>query len=207
VTPCAVRNLGRIGYRDAFALQRELVRSRIAGESGDTLLLVEHPPVITLGKMSKAEHVLSDGVEVVETDRGGDVTYHGPGQVVAYPIIRLDRQDAKWYVERLEEVMIRAVARYGIAAARAPGFSGAWVGDAKIGAIGVRLERWVASHGLALNVNTDLAQFDRIVPCGLRGKRVTSVASLLGHTVDFHEAQGEVARAFGEVLERELRPE
>ncbi len=203
---CIVRRLGRVGYREALALQRDLVRRRIEDAVPDTLLLLEHPPVITMGRMSRAEHVLGSDIEVVETDRGGDVTYHGPGQIVGYPIVRLDRRDVKRYVERLEEVMIRAVARYGIAAGREAGMTGAWVAGAKIGAIGVRVEKWVASHGFALNANTDLSHFDRIVPCGIRGKRVTSVAALLGRPVDFDEIQSEVCRAFGEVFERDLAP-
>lgn len=188
-----------------MALQRDLVHRRIEDAIPDTLLLLEHPPVITLGKLSRREHVLGNDIEVVETDRGGDVTYHGPGQVIGYPIMRLPRRDVKWYVEQLEEVMIRAVARHGIAAGRIAGCTGAWVGDAKIGAIGVRVERWVTSHGFALNANTDLTHFDRIVPCGILGKGVTSIAALLGRPIDFDEIQREVADAFGQVFEREVR--
>ncbi len=195
-----VRILGRVGYREALALQKDLVRRRIADEAGDTLLVVEHPAVITMGKMSRREHVIGDDIEVIETDRGGDVTYHGPGQIVGYPIMRLPKQDVKWYVERLEEVMIRTCDRYGIAAARLAGMSGAWVGDAKIGAVGVRVQRWVASHGFALNVNTDLTHFNRIVPCGIRDKRVTSIAAHLGCDVDFDEAQRRVIEAFRAVF-------
>lgn len=202
---CVVHELGRVGYREALALQRDLVRRRIADDVPDTLLLLEHPPVITVGKMGRAEHVLGHDIEVVETDRGGDVTYHGPGQLVGYPVVRLDRRDVKEYVERLEEVMIRAVAPFGLEAGRAPGMTGIWVGEAKLGAIGVRVQRWVASHGFALNVDPDLSHFGRIVPCGLRGKSVTSIAALLGKAVDFREVLHEVIHAFGQVFRREVR--
>jgi lipoate-protein ligase B len=207
---CVWRWLGRVGYRDALATQKELVRRRIAGEAADTLLLLEHPPVYTMGKVAKAEHVLDPGdAEVVETDRGGDVTFHGPGQLVGYPIVDLNglRRDVKWYLEGLEEVMIRAVAGYGVRAGRVEGLTGAWVGDAKIGAIGVRVERWVTSHGFALNATTDLSWFSRIVPCGIRGKAVTSIAFLLGRSVELLDVAGRAAAAFGEVFGRDMRYE
>ena len=184
------------------------MRRRIAGEIADTLLFVEHPHVITLGKMAKAGHLLGrrPEVEIVETDRGGDVTYHGPGQVVGYPIVDLNglRRDVKWYLEQLEEVMIRACARYGVRAAREPGMTGAWVGDAKIGAIGVRVEKWVASHGFAFNANTDLSYFDLIIPCGLEGKNVTSLAKEIGRDVDLDELRRALAEVFGEVFGRTM---
>src|SRR5579872_6288085 len=167
---CRWRDAGRLSYGDGLAVQKEAVRLRIAREIPDTLILVEHPPVITMGKMSKPEHVLSRNgpVEVVQTARGGGVTCHGPGQVVGYPIVDLTagHLDLKKYLENLEEVMIRAVAASGILAGRQAGMTGAWVGDRKIGAIGVRVEKWVTSHGFALNANTDLAGFDLIIPCG-----------------------------------------
>ncbi|MBI2933721.1 MAG: lipoyl(octanoyl) transferase LipB [Planctomycetes bacterium] len=203
--PCIVRRLGRVAYREAMALQRELVRRRLDDAIPDTLLLLEHPPVITLGKMARPEHVLGHDIETVQTDRGGDVTYHGPGQLVGYPIVRLERPDVKRYLHQLEEVMIRVAADYGIQATRCAGMTGVWVGDAKIGAIGVRVQQWVTSHGFALNVNTDLRHFERIVPCGLKGKRVASMASLLGRQVDFDEIQLTITRAFGDVFEREPR--
>ncbi|MBI4566597.1 MAG: lipoyl(octanoyl) transferase LipB [Planctomycetes bacterium] len=213
---CRVRILGRLRYVEALSLQRELVRRRASGEIPDTLLLLEHDPVFTLGKMARSEHVLLDprrlaemGVEVLESDRGGDVTYHGPGQVVGYPIVDLSafRKDVKWYVERLEEVMIRTAARFGIQAGRIPGMTGAWVGDQKIGAIGVRVQRWIASHGFAFNVNTDLNYFRLIIPCGLSGKGVTSLAALLGRSVDLEHVQREVADEFGRVFGCEVRYE
>ncbi len=202
---------GTVRYEEARALQRELVRRRIAGEIPDTLLLIEHPHVITLGKAARREHLLAvrPEVEVVQTDRGGDVTYHGPGQVVGYPILDLagHRRDVKWYLERIEDVMIRAVARFGIRAGRRAGATGTWVGDAKIGAIGVRVERWVTSHGFALNAATDLRYFDQIVPCGLRGTRVTSIAQETGKAVDPAEVRRVVVEAFGEVFGRVMQAE
>ncbi|HVE42532.1 MAG TPA: lipoyl(octanoyl) transferase LipB [Planctomycetota bacterium] len=205
---CRWRFAGRLPYGEALALQKETVRRRVAKEIPDTLILVEHPPVITLGKMAKREHLLGSrpDVEIVETPRGGDVTYHGPGQIVGYPILDLTalNQDLKKYLGNLEEVMIRAVARYGITAGRQEGMTGAWVGDRKIGAIGVRVERWVTSHGFALNANNDLGGFDLIIPCGLRGKGVTSIAREIGHEVDLDELRRSVAEIFGEVLGRRM---
>lgn len=205
---CRWRSLGTLRYAEALAVQKDAVRRRIAGEIPDTLLFVEHPPVITLGKTAKREHLVASrpDVEVVETDRGGDVTYHGPGQVVGYPIVDLAslRRDVKWYLERLEDVLIRTCARYGVGAGRAEGMTGAWVGDAKIAAIGVRVERWVTSHGFALNANTDLSFFDLIIPCGLRGKGVTSLAAEVGRPVDLGELRRALAEVFGEVFERAM---
>jgi len=205
---CRWRYAGRVPYAEALALQKDTVRRRVAKEIPDTLILVEHPPVITLGKMAKREHLLGSrpDVEVVDTPRGGDVTYHGPGQIVAYPILDLTalHQDLKKYLAKLEEVMIRAVASYGIQAGRQEGMTGAWVGDRKIGAIGVRVEKWVTSHGFALNANNDLSGFDLIIPCGLRGKGVTSIARETGHEVDLDELRRSVAEIFGEVLGRRM---
>jgi lipoyl(octanoyl) transferase len=205
---CRWSYAGRLPYADALALQKETVRRRVAKEIPDTLILVEHPPVITLGKMAKREHLIGSrpDVEVVETPRGGDVTYHGPGQIVGYPILDLTalHQDLKKYLGKLEEVMIRASARYGVQAGRQEGMTGAWVGDRKIGAIGVRVEKWVTSHGFALNANNDLDGFDLIIPCGLRGKGVTSIAREIGHEVDLDELRRSVAKIFGEVIGRRM---
>ena len=205
---CRWWDAGRLSYADGLELQKDLVRRRVAREIPDTLVLVEHPPVITLGKMSKPEHVLvvREGVEVAKTPRGGDVTYHGPGQVVGYPIVDLTagRLDLKKYLEKLEEVMIRAIAAYGLRGERHAGMTGAWVGDRKIGAIGVRVEKWVTSHGFALNANTDLSGFDQISPCGLRGKGVTSIAREIGHDVDVAELRRSVAAIVGEVFGRRM---
>ena len=187
-----VRRLGRVPYGDGLALQERLVADRQASLIPDTLLLLEHDPVFTLGRNARSEHVLfpeaelrARGFEVYETGRGGDVTYHGPGQVVGYPILSLapDRCDVHRYVRDIEEVLIRTCADYGVAASRVPGMTGAWVGQEKIGAIGVRIARWVTSHGFAFNVSADLAPFGLIVPCGLRGRGVTSLERLLGRTV------------------------
>jgi lipoyl(octanoyl) transferase len=205
---CRWRDLGRTPYADAVALQKQAVRRRIAGESPDVLLFVEHPDVITLGKVARAEHVVAPrpGTEVVETDRGGDVTYHGPGQLVGYPIVDLQglRRDVKWYLERLEDVLVDAVGRFGIAAQRSEGRTGAWAAGGKIAAIGVRVERWVTSHGFALNVSTDLSAFDQIIPCGLPDRRVTSIEREAGRQVPLADARDAVVEAFGRVFGREM---
>ncbi len=205
---CRWRDLGTLPYAEALAVQKDHVRRRIAREIPDTLLFVEHPHVVTLGKTARREHLLAGRpeVEVVETDRGGDVTYHGPGQVVGYPILDLSelRRDVKWYLERLEDVLTRTCARYGVAAGRAEGMTGAWVGGAKIAAIGVRVEKWVASHGFALNANTDLSYFDLIIPCGLRGRAVTSLAKETGRAVDLDPLRRALAEDLGEVFGRTM---
>lgn len=211
MTVCRWRDLGTVPFRDALALQKDLVARRIAGGVPDTLLFVEHPHVVTLGKVADRKHLLDrrPEVEVVETDRGGDVTYHGPGQVVGYPIVDLRglRKDVKWYVERLEDVLIRTAARYGVRAGRQPGMTGAWVGDAKLAAIGVRVERWVTSHGFALNVATELPYFDLIIPCGLEGKRVTSLAQETGRAPRAAEVRTALAEDFGAVFGRAMEHE
>ncbi len=210
-----VRRLGRIDYADGLELQRELVEARRAGSTGDTLLLLEHPPVITLGvraRHSRAhviatdEQLASRGVQLFETGRGGDVTYHGPGQLVAYPIFDLnpDRRDVHQYVRDLEEAIIVAAARFGIHAGRVSGLSGVWVGpegrEAKLAAIGVRISRWITSHGIALNVTTDLGAFDLIVPCGISDRGVTSLQQLLGRPVPMHEAEDALIDGFRQVF-------
>ena len=208
-----VRRLGRVAYQDALALQARLVAERQAGTIPDTLLLLEHPPVFTLGRNAKAEHVLmpaaalaARGFQLFDTGRGGDVTYHGPGQLVGYPILDLgpDRRDVHRYVRDLERVMIEACAQYGLAATRVAGATGCWVGDAKIGAIGVRIARWITSHGFALNVNVDLAPFALIVPCGIRGKCVTSLGLELGRELPLPGVMDVVERAFAATFARVL---
>jgi lipoyl(octanoyl) transferase len=212
VSELVVRKLGRIRYADALALQEAQVRRRQRGEVPDTLFLLEHEPVFTLGRNSRRENVLytedalrARGFDILETGRGGDVTYHGPGQLVAYPILELEpaRRDVHRYVRDLEESMIRTCSDYGIAAGRVDGLTGTWVGDAKVGAIGVRLSRWVTSHGLALNVNTDLAPFGLIVPCGIHDRGVTSLERL-GRQVALDDAMDRLARHLAAVLERSL---
>ena len=186
-----VTRAGVVPYEAALALQAELVTARKAGTIGDTLLLLQHPPVITLGvKVRQSrEHVLASddelrdrGIALFEAGRGGDVTYHGPGQLVGYPILDLkpDRTDAHRYVRDLEETLIGLCADYGLSATRKSGLTGVWVGEEKVAAIGVRLSKWVTSHGFALNVSTDLAQFGLIVPCGISDRGVTSLERLLG---------------------------
>jgi lipoyl(octanoyl) transferase len=213
VRPLEVRHLGRLPYGEALELQARLVADRQADRVPDTLLLLEHEPVFTLGRNARAEHVLVSvealkerGFEVFETGRGGDVTYHGPGQVVGYPILSLapDRCDVHRYVRDLEEVLIRACGDYGIAAARVSGLTGAWVGADKVGAIGVRIARWVTSHGFALNVATDLAPFGLIVPCGIRGRGVTSLETLLGRPVPTAEVAERLATHLAAVFGRLL---
>jgi lipoyl(octanoyl) transferase len=203
--PIRVRRLGRVPYPEALALQERLVGERQAGRGFDTLLLLEHPPVVTLGRGADPAHLLRTraelsrkGVEVFEAGRGGDVTYHGPGQLVGYPILRLPPplQDLHLLLRRLEEALIRSCLEFGIEAGRVEGLTGVWVGREKLAAIGLRVARWVTSHGFALNVSTDLAAFDDIVPCGIKGRGVTSLSRLLGRDVALEEAAEAVARAF-----------
>jgi lipoyl(octanoyl) transferase len=212
-----VRKLGRIDYQAGLDLQQTLVEQRKRGEIADCLLLLEHPDVITLGVKTRNDlsHVLetpeslaAKGVALFETGRGGDVTYHGPGQLVGYPIFDLkpDRCDVHRYVRDLEDVLIRAVAEFGIEAARLAGLTGIWTGppgrEAKLAAIGVRISRWVTSHGFALNVNTDLSRFGLIVPCGITDKGVTSMERLLGGPVPMDEVEDAVTRGFEAVFAR-----
>ena len=175
---------GVVPYAEALDWQRALAQDRIAGRlANDVLLLLEHPPVVTLGRTSDAGHLLSrDGIEVFEIERGGDVTFHGPGQLVGYPIIDLTghKRDLHWYLRTLEQALIDGLAGLGISATRNPGFTGVWTGNRKIASIGIHVKQWVTWHGFALNVTTDLAQFGRIVPCGIPGVEMTSVARELG---------------------------
>ncbi len=205
--------LGTIGYEEAHALQKELQAKRIAGEIGDTVLLLEHYPVVTLGRSATEQHVLASretlearGVTVHEVGRGGDVTYHGPGQLVAYPIIDLkpDRRDVRKYVWSLEETMIQTCADFGLDASRMEGLNGAWIGDRKVGAVGVRISRWVTMHGLALNANTDLSHFDLIVPCGIQDKEVTSISTELDRQVRVDEVTEPLARHFAALYDADI---
>ena len=244
MTYCRIIDLGLIGYAEASALQKRLVAARKSQTIEDVLLLCEHPHTITLGRNGKREHLLASdrvlqqkGVEFHPTDRGGDITYHGPGQLVGYPILNLAaiRRDVVWYVRMLEETMIRASAELGVAAGREPGKTGVWIAGAaekkdstpsarraqrsqseqeqcpaapseknaeaeKLGAIGVHLSRWVTSHGWAYNVSTDLRYFDLIVPCGLAGRKTTSLEKLLGRSVGVNEVTPLLAKHFGEVF-------
>jgi len=204
-----VQRLGRLPYRVAWDLQREQVARRVAGEIPDTLLLLSHSPVVTLGRGGSIDHLLGSraelerrGVEFVETDRGGDITFHGPGQIVGYAIVDLTRRgrDLHRFLRNLEEVLIRALAEFGLDAGRAPGLTGVWVGDAKVAAIGIRVSRWITHHGFALNVDTDLSFFDLIVPCGIGDRGVTSMAELLGGPVEHEPVEDALERAFAEVF-------
>jgi lipoyl(octanoyl) transferase len=210
-----VRRLGLLDYGASVDLQARFVEDRRAGRIGDTLLLLEHPPVITLGAKTRGrrdhvvatpEHLAAAGVAVYESGRGGDITYHGPGQLVGYPIfdLRTDRCDVHRYVRDLEDVLIRAVATFGVAAGRVSGLTGAWTGptgrEEKIGAIGVRISRWITSHGFALNVSADLDPFKWIVPCGIADRGVTSVERVLGRRVLMSDVSDAVARATAEVF-------
>ena len=207
-TPLALVEPGTVPYATAWAWQRELVDRRRRDEIGDTLLLLEHPRVYTLGRRANRDNVLFDdaeltrrGIEVVDVDRGGDVTYHGPGQLVGYPVLRLAGvHGVVDYVRALEEVLLRALGRLGVDADRSPGFTGVWVGDEKVAAIGVRVAAGgITSHGFALNVDCDLEDFTGIVPCGIADRGVCSLASL-GVPASMADVRGTVADAFAEVL-------
>ena len=208
-----VRRLGTVPYPEALAMQRELVEDRRAGRVPDLLLLLQHPPVITLGVRAGAranvvatpDRLAALGIDVVESGRGGDVTFHGPGQVVGYPIVDLrpGRCDVHRYVRDLEEVMIRACAAYGVAAGRVQGLTGAWVGAEKIGAIGIRISRWITSHGFAFNVGTDLDHFRLIVPCGIGDRGVTSLERVTGRAIPVAEAEDALVDAFADVFDRQ----
>ena len=215
--PLEIRRLGVVPYGEALAMQRALVEERRAGRIPDLLLLLQHPPVITLGVKtdSARTHIIAPrerlaalGIEVHEAGRGGDVTYHGPGQVVGYPIIDLrpDRCDVHRYVRDIEEVMIRVCADHGVASGRIAGLTGVWVGAEKIGAIGIRISRWITSHGFAFNVTTDLDHFSLIVPCGIGDRGVTSLALASGRSVSLAEVEDAFSRRFAEVFDRALSP-
>jgi lipoate-protein ligase B len=212
-----VADLGLIPYAPACELQERLVEARKSGVIPDVLLFCEHPHVITLGRNGKPEHLLADNrrlaemkVELHPTGRGGDITYHGPGQIVGYPILDLHehRRDVRWYVEQLEEVMIRTSQDFGIAAERIEDQHGVWIdapeSEEKLGALGVHLSRWVTSHGFAYNVSTDLRYFDLIIPCGIAGKRATSLERALGRVISAKEVRGRLATHFAEIFERDL---
>ena len=234
MTPCLTIDLGLISYAEAYALQKRIVTARKADAIADVLLLCEHPHVITQGRNGKREHLLANEnvlrqkrVEFYETSRGGDITYHGPGQIVGYPILNLAaiRRDVVWYVRMLEEVMIRASSDFGVAAHRELGKTGIWVASQKdstpsalrarraqnvgasekLGAIGVHISRWVTSHGFAYNVSTDLRFFDLIVPCGIADRKATSLEKLLGHTADSQAVAARLKQHFGEVFHLDMR--
>jgi lipoyl(octanoyl) transferase len=214
-----VLRLGRVEYEDGLVLQAQLARARKAGTTGDVLLLLEHPPTVTLGRGAKAHNVLATaerlqarGVGVHETDRGGDVTYHGPGQLVGYPILDLSgaRADVRAYVRSVEEGLIRALSSFGIQAGRLPRWPGVWLGEEgrdarKIAALGVHIARWVTTHGFALNVEASLEDFELIIPCGIAEAKVTSMALELKEAPAWEAVQSAVARAYGDVWEAEVQ--
>lgn len=214
-----IADLGLISWSDAYALQQRLVAARKAGELDDCFLLCEHPHVITLGRngnranLLASEHVLRQkGVELHPTNRGGDITYHGPGQIVGYPIVNLSgiKRDVGWYVRTLEEAMIRASADFGVTAFRVPGKTGIWVAAAnteeKLAAIGVHISRWVTSHGFAFNVFTDLRYFDLIIPCGIADRKATSLEKLLSRRVALDEVKPRLVHHLADLLTRAHRP-
>jgi lipoate-protein ligase B len=206
---CLVYHLGLIEYRKAYHLQRELLQNRFDGEINDTILLLEHPPTITIGKSGKLENVLvspaqlaREGISLFFTDRGGDVTYHGPGQLVAYPIIDLRQRgrDIHRYVHELEEVVIRALNDFSIEARRDDSHAGVWVKDEEIAAIGLSIKRWITMHGIALNVNPNLGHFSLINPCGFPDRRATSMARLLSRDVPMEEVSQRLIAHFSDVF-------
>jgi lipoyl(octanoyl) transferase len=218
MNPLLIADLGLISWPNAYALQQRLVAARKAGEMDDVFLFCEHPHVITLGRSANRANLLASedvlrqkGVELQPTNRGGDITYHGPGQIVGYPILNLNniKRDVGWYVRTLEEVMIRVTADFGVGAFRVPGKTGIWVkaGDSeeKLGAIGVHISRWVTSHGFAFNVSTDLRYFDLIIPCGIADRKATSLEKLLSRRVSLEEVKPRVAHHLAELFLLEPR--
>ncbi len=202
-------NLGIVDYREAHQLQKRLLQEHIEGRGSDTLLLLQHNPVITIGRSGSRSNILlsesalaAAGIEVCEIERGGDVTYHGPGQLTGYPIINLQhfRKDVHWYLRQLEEVIIRVLTEYGITGERIEGYTGVWVGNEKIAAIGISVRRWITYHGFAFNINPDMSHFQMITPCGITDKGVTSLERLLGYRVDIDEVADRTASAFARVL-------
>lgn len=211
---CEAHWLGIVQYDEGLRLQERAVERLRAGQGQEQILLLEHPHVFTLGRGADSSNILADrrqlessDVEVHETGRGGDVTYHGPGQLVGYPIVDLkpDRCDVHRYVRDIEEVLIRTIAEFGVTGTRIPGLTGVWVGNEKIGAIGVRIARWITSHGFALNVNTDLSFFRMIVPCGISDKGVTSLSKLIGREVELQAVASICAQNFAAVFDRDVR--
>lgn len=210
---CELRDLGRIEYSEAFDLQRDLVERRKCGLIPDQFLIVEHPHTVTLGRNGRMEHLLADeatlrraGVSFHPTDRGGDITYHGPGQIVGYPILDLRewKRDVVAYVRAIEQVIIDALTGFGLPATRIPGWTGVWVNGRKVAAIGIHIRRWITSHGFALNVSTDLSYFQYIVPCGL-SEPVTSMAEL-GIAADRGAVTAALTRHFARIFDFEIIP-
>jgi len=215
-TVCRAIDLGRVDYEEAFALQKREVERLQRNEGDDVLLFVEHPHVITVGRNADGSALIADrrliearGARVVATDRGGDVTYHGPGQLVGYPIVRLEahRRDIRRYVHDLEDVLIATLADFGVSAGRHPDHRGVWVQNRKIASLGIRISRWVTSHGFALNVSTDLSYFSLMNPCGIQGCAMTSLETELATPVTSAAVRDRVIAHFGNVFAREMRGE
>lgn len=213
---CRVVDLGVVDYEEAFALQKRHVERLQRNEGDDVLVFVEHPHVITVGRNADGHAIVADtraiearGAKVVATDRGGDVTYHGPGQLVGYPIVRLEpgRRDIRRYVGDLEQVLIDTLADFGVAAARHPEHRGVWVEGRKIASLGIRISRWVTSHGFALNVDTDLSYFSLMNPCGIQGCVMTTLAQECGTSVTMSAVRERIAVHFGKVFAREMNEE
>lgn len=207
-------DLGLEPYSRALDLQHQLVAARREGRIEDVLILLEHPPVITLGRRGDESNIVASrellarlGIEVQRVERGGDVTYHGPGQLVGYPILDLrgHRQDVGWYMHSLEEVLIRALSDFGVEASRLEGRIGVWIGDKNVAALGARIEEWITYHGFALNVCPDLSHFDLIIPCGLKEFGITSMEEVLGEAPEMSEVRKRVAQRFSEVFGVEIR--
>jgi lipoyl(octanoyl) transferase len=198
-----MKDLGIVGYQEAYALQEELVASVFCHESTEQLLLMEHPPVYTLGRSGSDKNILDPSIEVVRISRGGDITFHGPGQLVGYPVLRLGQRgkDLRHYLRFLEEVLIRVAGDFGVSAYRVPDRTGVWTDRGKLASIGVAVRRWVTMHGFALNVNTDLSFFDRIHPCGIKGCPMSSLSDLCGKLVAIEEVKERVEIHFEGLLE------
>lgn len=203
-------DLGLIDYQEAWDLQKDIFNRRHHGEIEDTFFLLEHPHTYTLGKVAEKENLISSesqlkelGVSVYEIDRGGDITYHGPGQIVGYPIIKLSdwKEDTHQYLRGLEEVIIRTCAEYGLTAGRNPKYTGVWIGERKIAAIGIKVSRWITMHGFAFNINTDLSYFGGIIPCGIKDKDVTSLQRELDKEINLGEVKNILIEKFAEIFE------
>lgn len=205
--------LGIVDYKTAHDLQKKILQERIDGKCLDHLILLQHNPVITVGRSGGNNNILASkallesfGITIHEIERGGDVTYHGPGQLTGYPIIDLRnyKKDVHWYLRQLEEVIIKVLAEYGIIGERVEKYTGVWVGDEKIAAIGVAVKRWITYHGFAFNINPDLSHFKLINPCGITDKEVTSLVKILGFDVDMVDVEDKIISAFSDMFEVEI---
>ena len=206
-----VRDLGLCAYDEVWNLQKEIQAQRIAGESEDTLLLVEHEPVYTLGKNADKNHLLQhypDNVQIFQIERGGDITFHGPGQLVGYPILDLHnyKKSVSWYMRSLEQVIINTLQKYGIKGEQKEDLTGVWIKDKKIAAFGVRISRWVTMHGFALNVNTDMQYYEGIIPCGILEYGVTSMENLLSHEVNMKDVKNTLISSFKNIFMNNIHP-